>query len=460
MKTAALDDLLTWASGEFRVTWERMCHISHRLSLGAELSPEEARVRVLFTPLEVDYAALYPLMGALLRTVLFQPARLGTVIHDGTGRVIRAYHEDTREGHYVALQPLNLPEVVTLDGPQLLDLVQQQSATQGLPRLDWVKIADIRFFELFREAGYDPRKLFVAARTAIERDWIRFHPLPPAFQALIRWMKRFHHFNPEQIQIASLPLPDIAIGIHGSDFTTIVHPRRLAIRTAHEPSFSGLAKNIVGRGIASKSITVRIEPILHSLRRWLQREQWDLYFSSEHLYAVGQFAKRLGEAWDLAPRPTGLSRFTLWLSRWLFLPLDIDFVLQRGVAAVLHEVIAKSGESRFGLILSEKKKIVGAFEFRFLDGAVEEIRTHPPEQFNFALDFTHPFGYKSALPVVAIDLDVVREWLTFGEVTWTEKIRIASRNPVSFYPDSLARKIPRRRRWWVWQIFRLPFLRR
>ncbi len=458
VQTAA-DPLLAWASEEFYRPWERLCRVAHRLSLGAELSPEEARVRLLFTSLKIDYAAVYPLVGALLRTALFQPARLATVVHDGRGRVVRAYHEDTRDGHYVALRPLELPEVVSLDGPNLLPLANRRVEAQGLPRVDWVKIADLRFFETFRAAGADPRELFAAVRTVVEKGWIAFHPLPPAFRALFRWMERLREFDPRQLKIPSLPIPETAVAVRGPDFTTILHSRRLAVRSSDDGPFPGLARRLVEQGLAPQVLAVRAEPLLHFVREWLLRERWDFYFASEHLKAAGAFAKRLGESWDLAPRPRGVSRFMLWLSRWLFLPLDVDSVLQRGVAAVLREVVAEKGESRLGLVVDEKRTLA-AIDFRFRDGAVEEVRTHPPERFDNCVDPPAAFGYKPAIPAVAVHLDAMREWLRFGEASWGERIRIAARSTVSLYPESLARRIPRRRRWWLWQVLRLPFLRR
>lgn len=455
----AVEPLLAWASEEFYEPWARLCRVAHRLSLGADLSPDEARVRLPLLPLEIDYAAVYPLVGALLRTALFQPARLATVVHDGRGRVVRAYHEDTRDGHFVALRPLDLPEAVPLDGSALLALCNRRAEAQGLPRVDWVKIADLRFFETFRAAGTDARDLFAAVKTVVENGWIAFHPLPPAFRALFRWIERLRRFDPRHLRIPSLPMPEAAIALRGSDFTATLHTRRLALRSSDDGPFPGLAQRIVERGIAPRAFAVRAEPLLQALREWLLRERWDFYFASEHLKAAGAFAKRLGESWDLAPRPRGVSRFMLWLSRWLFLPLDVNSVLRKGVAAVLREVIAERGESRFGLIVDEGRTLA-AIEFRFRDGAVEEVLTHPPERFDNCVDPPAAFGYKPAIPAVAVHLDAMREWLRFGEASWRERVRIATRSTVSLYPESLARRIPRRRRWWLWQVLRAPFVRR
>lgn len=457
---ANVEELLAWASTEFRESWERFCAVAHRLTLGAELTPEEARVRILFTPLSMDYGAVFPLAGALARTILFQPARLGTVVHDGTGRVIRAYHEDAREGHYVAMKPLEMPEVVPLDGPKLLELANERAAAQGLPRLDWVKIADLRFFELFRDAGYDWRKLFHAARTAIENGWIRFHPVPPAFRAMFRWMRRMRHVDLNHIRLPEVPIPETAIAVRGQDFTTVLHSARIAVRFPHEGRFEGLARRVVEAGIAPQAVSVRAEPVLRLVREWLHREKWDWYFAPAHLREAGRFAKRLGDWWDVAPRPTGLSRFTVWLARWIFLPLDVDFLLRRGVASVLREAIRPAGESRFGLVVEERNQALAAIEFRFRDGAVEEIHTHPAERFDNSVEPATAFGYNARFPVVAVHLATVREWLRFGEAPWRERFRIASKSPVTLYPESLARKIPRRRRWWIWQALRLPFVRR
>jgi len=222
----------------------------------------------------------------------------------------------------------------------------------------------------------------------------------------------------------------------------------------------------VEQGISSRAIAVRAEWLLQSLRRWLERDRWDFYFLSEHLKAAGQFAKRLGQSWDVAPRPRGLSRFSVWLARWLFLPLDLDFVLRRGVAAVLREVVREKGESRLGLLVEEKGRTLVALEFRFRDGAVEEVRTDPPDQ--IGVDSHSHIGYNAPPtrrengrgPVVVIHLEVVREWLRFQEASWKEKLAIAASRPVTIHPEALARRIPRRPRWWVWQVIRLPFVRR
>ncbi len=457
---SSVEDLLEWASVEFRQSWERLCHVAHRLSLGAELSPEEARVRVLFSPLEVDYAAVYPLLGALWRTLLFQPARLATVVHDGHGRVVRSYFEDTRDGHFVSVRPLDLPEIVPLEGPELLSLANDRSTGQGLPRTDWVKIADLRFFELFREAGYDWRKLFVAARTAIENGWIRFHPVPPVFQAMFRWMRRMRHVDPNHLRLPDVPAPEAAVAVRGPDFTTVLHTRKLAIRVADRGPFEGLAQRLVESGVAPRTLALRAEPLLKFVRDWLHREKWDFYFAPAHFAEAGRFAKRFGDWWDVAPRPSGLSRFTVWLARWIFLPLDVDFLLRRGVAGVLREVIRQNGESRFGFVVEDRGRALAAVELRFCNGSVEEIHTHPPERFDNSVEPATAFGYNARFPVVVVHLDSVLEWLRFGEAPWKERLRIASRSPVSLFPESLSRKVPRRRRWWIWQAVRLPFLRR
>lgn len=196
------DELIRWAALHVKPHWERICSVADRIGRGERLPPPEREVTIPLAGVRADYGTLYRPLRDLFGAILPDPMTLWTIILDA-GRVIRAYREDTADGHFVrltALEPL------------------RPAAAPG-----WRKTADLRFFEPFARLGPHPLVRFgwrrgsallaAAARDAIARRWIDFEPAPTGWRRL----KHFLRLTPP-----CLPVPRARIALLGREFTCVL----------------------------------------------------------------------------------------------------------------------------------------------------------------------------------------------------------------------------------------------
>ncbi|HDH97426.1 MAG TPA: hypothetical protein ENF73_06845, partial [Proteobacteria bacterium] len=426
MDERELAEILNWATENVRKPWERMCEVAHELSEQRRLTEQQATVNVPLVPmLSVDWRAAYYLMRDILGLIVWDPANLFTIIlSDDESKILRAYIEETRDNNFISITKLDPEEPYMAEALQMINegrlfdlrwFLDERLRERGFPRVNWVKIANIRFFCEFRRVveAYERegkiaafvREAIAAVQNIYANGWIRFAPEPPAFARLrqtiaeiLRVKTKDGKVHLDRITGGDLEFGPVAVALRGRDYTTSlvaeasdgrIRIRRVELEGEEKLPLPVLAKKLRKKAKVGRALALRTEPLANLLFVALFHEfPWDREEFKMVMRRGLDIVRGYGEYVAISPEPLVLRSWFRKLLRALKFPYEIS----RLSSWYLPQAFIEGYQTFLGqnytraLALLDGDRLVSLSTIEFWRGGIKQMKILEPEDYRHIFD--------------------------------------------------------------------------
>lgn len=415
--------LLAWAGENVKVPWLRICRCWDKMSKGEAVRAVEAQLPIPLTPFTADMRAMFYVMRDLNPLMTFEPGNLFTIILDSTGtRILRAYMERTRMNAYISLDEVRLDpswtrraeEIIT--SGNLFPLKELLSAHMVRERgvyVNWVKIANVRFFGAFKDAleefaGPGTLSSYIAAayravREIYSHGWIAFSPKPKGFARLEEIIgtdsKGLIQYDPSDIsdgekdtELTNLLNETYIVALRGRDHTVALRmsgkePFTLFLDQDISSSVNGIPFHRLPRALARKTgartvLAFQADAAYNILHEYLLRPFPYTKTDTEIilkklLYMVREYTTQ----WAIYPVPIALKWYAR-VGRFLGLPYDISRLSYWFLPKLIVEggMIGLGHLQRVLLVVLDQDQVRSAVVAEMYEGGMRKIRTFPARE--------------------------------------------------------------------------------
>lgn len=459
---------MEWGGKWVRPQWWKMVETFYGLAQGKEIPYEERIGGVALAPLDVDYAAISPLMKPFLPTVFLEnPTMLTTILNEDGKRVIWLGLETAKEGVYQWVKKLDPEASWVKEYSRLLSEKKDTEAYKYAKKiikekeevdLGLIKVARPQFFiELSKtyeasKHGKDWLKWLPSTieflRTVFEEEYIRFHPVPYCFRIIpdfvLPMLKKFDAndlpalLNEMLGEISLDMILIISTEEKASAFRLVQKEGTLEIQSVnqdisdrlYDKDIKQLAKSFRDELKPDLVISTTVGPLIEIMGLLLKAK---IPWEREVYYKLGD--------WIIdAVRTTGKN---LWIEsgvkswfnldnllKWAFEMTGFDlekFWIPSGLLADAVRLIL-GADAKIGIfVINKDKHVISSLLIRFLNNALNEIITVPKDKVSeifkgeednseavkkACLGLYEEFGW--VYPGIAIDVDGLKPLLKRG----------------------------------------------
>mgnify|MGYP001027720442 CR=1 FL=1 len=456
---------MEWAGKWVRPQWWQMVETFYGLAEGKHIPYEERVGGVALAPLDVDYAAVAPLMKPFLPTIFLEnPTMLTTILNEDGSRVIWLGIETAKDGIYQWVKKLD-PEVSWVK--EYSKLLAEKKDTEAYKYakkvikekekvdLGLIKVARPQFFVELSKT-YEASKygkdwlawiptIVEFLRTVFGKEYIRFHPVPYCFRIIPDFMlPMLERFDANDLPLllnellgdTSLDLVlTISTESQASAFRLIQKKGKIEIQSVnqdisdklYDEDIKQLARNFRDELKPDMVVSTTAGPLTGIMDLLLKAK---IPWEREVYYKLGDWlidaVKNTGK--NLWIESGVKSWFNLDnLLKWALEMTGFDlekFWIPSGLLADMIRLVL-GVDAKIGLfVINKDRKVISSLIIRFLNNAIEEVITIPKEKISdifkeeednseavkkACLSLYEEFGW--IYPGVAIDIDGLKPLL-------------------------------------------------
>lgn len=421
MNATERERALRFAHEHVAVPWRAMVAAAGKIAKGETLSAAEARLQLPLAPFTADARVLYPLMRDFVGLLTWQPNNLFTIIlEDDRDAVCRAYLELTRDNNFIEMlevdpqEPLLQQALELIGAGNLADLrwrLDDACRARFNQRVNWVKVARLRFFSLYADAWEVWEKTgdlwawikaaLSATRQVYAEKLLFFGNEPPLFARMRELMSGTVQIDPAHLPLAEMfgPLPKetaqpVVVALVGRDYLAALKmggrdPLHLtidpeAIRECAGLPLKQLTKQLAVKLNAKQVLAWRTEPLANLVYEAVRPPQpWGRDDSKLVLRRALEMTRAFGEQWQLYPRPFYLKDWVRGPARLLGSPYDISRLSYWFMPVVIidgMDIFLGQHNCRSYVVLDGNRPqlMISVEVYR---SGLRKIRTHDPAEF-------------------------------------------------------------------------------
>lgn len=414
------NEVIKWARVNVKEPWFKLVNIAHTLSKKEEeLSTSDCISKIMLTPIKTDLRNIIYFLQGILIEIMGENPNLWTIITNETGdKIIWSCLEsaDINFGCYTQLKQIDIENsnwinnaqnlIIDRDLPQLYTYLKEVGLNQYSIVPGVIKIANIKFFEKFKEVYelYEKDndlllyflRCFPTVKEIFEKEWLIIYPEKNIFKQLKTLVTEFSPIDDplltRELYSHILPEFDYAFTLRLLNYQIVLRVKYKKGKLSIDILDQDKAKKLDSSGfrvLASNTyknlfneepnvIAYKYDSLKQLLIEFINTLlPYDKKKSYTILAKFLFFIRSYGKIWNVFPEPPILIRRARDLFRSLGIRYSINNLAYWFIPDFIYSGIALGGagwSSNIAIFILDKKILLGAFSIYMYDGAIRQIK--------------------------------------------------------------------------------------